>query len=200
MGFKVAAILCFFFLNAIIGNEIITFIVVVLLAAFDFWTVKNVTGRLLVNLRWQSEIDEFGNEKMVYESDDSRQTLKAAAAAGDPDAKEQLQKLENQPGVRTDAWIFWTALYVTPVIWFFLIFGQLLSFRFFWFITASICLSLSFANAQGYYYCQQDHKAKLSEYIQQRGLTVFMNVAKDQGWFQQIGARAYSALLRRGNN
>ena len=51
MGFKVAAILCFFFLNAIIGNEIITFIVVVLLAAFDFWTVKNVTGRLLVNLR-----------------------------------------------------------------------------------------------------------------------------------------------------
>jgi len=50
------------FLNAIINEEIATFILVILCVSFDFWTVKNVTGRLLVNLRWWSEIDEMGDE------------------------------------------------------------------------------------------------------------------------------------------
>ena len=62
VGFKAASICSFLFLNAILGEEILTFIIVVLFAAVDFWTVKNVTGRILVNLRWWSEIDEWGNE------------------------------------------------------------------------------------------------------------------------------------------
>jgi hypothetical protein len=45
-----------------IDEEIATFILVIMFTAFDFWTVKNVTGRLLVNLRWWSEIDELGEE------------------------------------------------------------------------------------------------------------------------------------------
>ena len=60
--FKGGAIFAFVFLNAFLNEEIIAFVVIVLFAAFDFWTVKNVTGRLLVNLRWWSEVDEFGNE------------------------------------------------------------------------------------------------------------------------------------------
>ena len=72
VGFKGASIFCFIFLNAFLGEDIITFVMVVLLAAFDFWTVKNITGRLLVNLRWWSEIDEYGNERWIYESDESR--------------------------------------------------------------------------------------------------------------------------------
>ena len=69
VGFKAAGLFSFIFLNAFIGEEIITFVVVVLFAAFDFWTVKNITGRLLVNLRWHSEVDDFGNERYIYESD-----------------------------------------------------------------------------------------------------------------------------------
>lgn len=75
VGFKVASIISFLFLNAIIGEEIITFVIVVLFAAFDFWTVKNITGRLLVNLRWHTEIDELGNEQWIYESDESKKAL-----------------------------------------------------------------------------------------------------------------------------
>ena len=86
VGFKVAGLFCFMFLNAFIGEEIITFIVVVLFAAFDFWTVKNVTGRLLVNLRWHTEIDEFGHEKWIYESDQSKKITEAEALAGDTEA------------------------------------------------------------------------------------------------------------------
>ncbi len=33
-----------------------TMIEQVLLLAFDFWTVKNVSGRLLVGLRWWNEV------------------------------------------------------------------------------------------------------------------------------------------------
>ena len=60
--FKGGSIVSFLLLNAFLDQEILTFVIVVVLAAFDFWTVKNVTGRLLVNLRWWSEIDEYGKE------------------------------------------------------------------------------------------------------------------------------------------
>ena len=86
IGFKGASIFSFMFLNAFLGNDILTFIVVVMFASFDFWTVKNVTGRLLVNLRWWSEIDEYGNEQWIYESEESRKVaLKAAEEVGDHD-------------------------------------------------------------------------------------------------------------------
>ncbi len=39
---------------------ILMFIVVVILAAIDFWVVKNVSGRLLVGLRWRSQTDDKG--------------------------------------------------------------------------------------------------------------------------------------------
>ena len=117
VGFKGLAIFSFLFLNAFIGMEIITFVVVVLFAAFDFWTVKNVTGRLLVNLRWHSEIDEFGQEKWIYESDTSSKSEETAVLAGDPDALEKARRRQEREGGKTDRWVFWLALYLTPVIW-----------------------------------------------------------------------------------
>lgn len=192
VGFKIASMVCFLFLNAIIGEEIITFVIVVLFAAFDFWTVKNITGRLLVNLKWNTEIDDFGNEQWVYESDESKQALQAAAQSGDVDAKQKLEKLENTPGAKTDSRIFWSALYLAPIVWAFFIFGQLMSFKFFWLITAVICFTLSFTNAQGFYYCQKDHKAKLTEYITQRGVTMFMSGGKDGSMMSKMmGAAMY---------
>lgn len=47
----------YFFIGYMIP-EVITFIIVVILGAFDFWAVKNVTGRLLLGLRWWSDFDE----------------------------------------------------------------------------------------------------------------------------------------------
>lgn len=42
----------------------------VLLSALDFWTVKNVTGRLLVGLRWWNDFDQNGREVWRFESFD----------------------------------------------------------------------------------------------------------------------------------
>lgn len=49
-------------------NFTLVFVVTILLLAFDFWTVKNVSGRLLVGLRWWNEIQEDGTNKWVFES------------------------------------------------------------------------------------------------------------------------------------
>lgn len=40
--------------------NVLTFIAVMIMAALDFWVVKNVTGRLLVGLRWWSDYDAEG--------------------------------------------------------------------------------------------------------------------------------------------
>lgn len=34
----------------------------------DFWAVKNITGRLLVGLRWWNFVDNEGNNHWRYES------------------------------------------------------------------------------------------------------------------------------------
>jgi len=39
-----------------------------LLLAFDFWTVKNVSGRLMVGLRWWNKIEEDGTSTWIFES------------------------------------------------------------------------------------------------------------------------------------
>jgi len=50
------------------GHFIELFLTIVLLLAFDFWTVKNVTGRLLVGLRWWNKVEEDGTSVWVFES------------------------------------------------------------------------------------------------------------------------------------
>jgi len=132
------------FLNAIINEEIATFISVIVCVSFDFWTVKNVTGRLLVNLRWWSEIDELGDEQWFYESDDGKKRVG-----------------------RTDSFVFWMALYAYPIVWLFFGFIDLMSFKFLWIILCGICFTLSFTNALGFYYCQKNQKEKLSSFVQE---------------------------------
>ncbi len=36
------------------------FILVTLLSAFDFYMVKNISGRLLIGMRWWSDLDQNG--------------------------------------------------------------------------------------------------------------------------------------------
>jgi hypothetical protein len=50
--------------------NVITFILVLVINAIDFWVVKNVTGRLLIGLRWWTDSNEKGNEVWKFESFD----------------------------------------------------------------------------------------------------------------------------------
>lgn len=56
--------ICGWFSNSFIAS----FVTVILLLSMDFWTVKNITGRLMVGLRWWNYVDDEGVSHWVFES------------------------------------------------------------------------------------------------------------------------------------
>eukprot|EP01018_Ginkgo_biloba_P038597 Gb_30232 [translate_table: standard] len=68
-----AAWITFYILFSLFVNSfVIIFVVTVWLAALDFWVVKNVSGRILVGLRWWNEINEQGESIWKFESLDQQ--------------------------------------------------------------------------------------------------------------------------------
>lgn len=65
--FRSLALFLYIFAS-IVGDGVFSFVIIILLLSFDFWTVKNVTGRLLVGLRWWNEIKEDGSNLWIFES------------------------------------------------------------------------------------------------------------------------------------
>lgn len=66
--FRIGAILTYVLGSIFSDNFTLIFVLAILQLAFDFWTVKNVSGRLLVGLRWWNEIQPDGSNKWVFES------------------------------------------------------------------------------------------------------------------------------------
>lgn len=67
--FRASALIVYLVLSSFVsGHFVELFLTVILLLAFDFWTVKNVTGRLLVGLRWWNKVEEDGTSTWIFES------------------------------------------------------------------------------------------------------------------------------------
>lgn len=56
LGFRIAAVVFYLLCVLISDNFVLNFVCIVLLLALDFWTVKNISGRLLVGLRWWNQV------------------------------------------------------------------------------------------------------------------------------------------------
>ena len=50
------------------ANFITVTVLCILLMAADFWVVKNITGRLLVGLRWWCQVEPSGENRWIFES------------------------------------------------------------------------------------------------------------------------------------
>ena len=141
LAFRTAA-LVLYFLGSFFSSFILTFVVIILLLAFDFWTVKNVSGRLLVGLRWfiiftrWNEIKEDGTNEWIFESRQNR--------AVNP----------------TDSRVFWTALYSTTAIWSLFSILAVIRLQTGWFLVTVVAISMSMANLVGYTKCDKDAKTK----------------------------------------
>jgi hypothetical protein len=72
VAFKLVSVLVYLLLGLFTSSFIIQFVVTVTLVSFDFWTVKNITGRLLVGLRWWNEVQEDGSTRWRFESKEVR--------------------------------------------------------------------------------------------------------------------------------
>ncbi|KAL7525368.1 hypothetical protein ACHAXR_000974 [Thalassiosira sp. AJA248-18] len=72
--FKVLAFVLYNLGNKMMEDIMVTVLCILFLAA-DFWVVKNITGRLLVGLRWWNKVDPVsGNTSWIFESASSSTT------------------------------------------------------------------------------------------------------------------------------
>uniref|UniRef100_A0A8C3AYC4 Golgi apparatus membrane protein TVP23 homolog n=1 Tax=Cyclopterus lumpus TaxID=8103 RepID=A0A8C3AYC4_CYCLU len=124
--FRVVAIVAYLLCDWISENFASCFVVIITLLSFDFWSVKNVTGRLLVGLRWWNQIDEDGKSLWVFEAKKVRHCAEAR--------------------------IFWLGLIICPLIWTFFFFTSLFSLKIKWLVRHTI--SLQVANLYGYLRCK----------------------------------------------
>lgn len=68
LAFRILAVVAYLFCGWFSNSFVTSFVVIVVLLSIDFWTVKNISGRLLVGLRWWNYVDEDGESHWVFES------------------------------------------------------------------------------------------------------------------------------------
>ncbi|CCE82117.1 Piso0_002814 [Millerozyma farinosa CBS 7064] len=145
--FRLGPIFLYIFGSFIIGfvteknRFILHFILIVLLVCADFWNIKNISGRLLVGLRWWNEIATEGangeyENVWVFET-------------ADPDR--YINPIDSK--------VFWILLYVQPVIWGLLGILALFKLEFLYLILIIISISLSVTNGLAYTRCDKFRKA-----------------------------------------
>ncbi|RWR99161.1 Protein FAM18B1-like protein, partial [Dinothrombium tinctorium] len=156
--FKIIAILVYLF-GGLFGQGFLgTFVSLILLVSMDFWTVKNVTGRLLVGLRWWNIVDEDGNSRWVFEN-------KYASENYDQNT---FNLVDNATSNTSDAQLFWSALILTPLLWFFLLLVTIFRLNVQWFMVVALALVLSGSNLYGYIRCKvgtRDIKSTLTQFV-----------------------------------
>lgn len=143
VSFKLAPIASYLLIGLFTKMFVVQFVVTVTLLAFDFWIVKNLTGRLLVGLRWWHELAEDGiTQKWRFETVQDRESLNVV-----------------------DGRIFWWTLYICPIVWIILGVVCVLKMRISYLIMIVIALVLSAANIVGYYKCNKDATEQIRNYI-----------------------------------
>ena len=152
--FKALAVVCFLLLGIFGVSDALIFIIVVILNAFDFWFVKNVSGRILVGLRWWNEVKDDGTEVWIFESDHEKRATSI------------------------DTTLFWTSLYLAPLFWGIFLVIELIGLSLMWFLVCLISFVLTFSNTVGYYKCSGEQKKKISNFLAEKGQKGFSTFLK----------------------
>lgn len=143
VAFKLFALLFYFFSSWFASSFVIVFVVVVIANAFDFWTVKNVTGRLMVGLRWWNDVAEDGRSTWRYESiDDPSQVSRA------------------------DYVIFWYSMYLAALSWGVLGFFAMLKLSLEWLLVCIVSFVLIWSNVYQYWNCSKEAKDRFQQGVQ----------------------------------
>jgi len=162
--FKVSSIIVYLF-GGLFGQGFLgIFVLLIFLISVDFWTVKNVTGRLLVGLRWWNTIDDEGNSHWIFENRFNRDQ-------NSDDSLKMSDEIHENPA---DSTIFWTALVIAPILWFILLLVTVFRLNVQWFMVVSLALILSSSNLYGYIRCKLggNFKSVLTQYV---GKQIFYN-------------------------
>jgi ABC-type xylose transport system permease subunit len=151
--FKCSAILVYVFCNWFSDDFVVIFVLLTLLLTMDFWWTKNVSGRLLVGLRYWNEVEETsGESKWQFESRDA-------------DGMRLVDAAEKR--------IFWWTIYGAPLIWAFFLTTSLTKLNFNYAMVCLMALGMLLTNTIGYMKCSKDQREQISG-LAQRGALSFL--------------------------
>ncbi|XP_061604722.1 Golgi apparatus membrane protein TVP23 homolog B-like isoform X1 [Phyllopteryx taeniolatus] len=139
--FRTAALLVYLLYDYYSSHFIACMVTIILLLSCDFWTVKNVSGRLMVGLRWWNQVHEDGTSHWLFE-------------ARKPDSLNRTTSAESK--------IFWLGLIVFPALWVVFVFSVILTFQIKWLAVVVMGVVLQGANLYGYVRCKVRGKSSLS--------------------------------------
>ena len=131
VGIKIAALFFYLFLD-IISSDAFVMIVVILLNAADFWYTKNISGRILVGLRWWNTFN--------------------------PDTQQDIWTFESKNEIKEaniDRRTFWISLYLYTGAWLVLFIWECVMFNFMWGFLCLICLAITGTNTYGFFRCSK---------------------------------------------
>jgi len=154
--FKAFSLFMYIFGSYFTSNYIVIFVVCIIALAFDFWTVKNISGRLLVGLRWWSSIKDDGSNEWIFES---------------------LQDMTEISAM--DSRVFWWGMYASILLWGFLLFIGVLRLNFQYIPIVFAGIAMTGANLWGYMKCSADSQEKLR--LLSQGMSVASSKAIDSG-------------------
>ncbi|PRT56584.1 Golgi apparatus membrane protein TVP23 [Wickerhamiella sorbophila] len=137
--FRLAPLFLYLFGSLVIADFSLVFILVAILLALDFWTVKNVSGRLMVGLRWWNETSEDGTSTWVYET-------------ASPDR--YINPIDSK--------CFWLLMYAVPGAWAVLGLVAVLKFELIWLLGVIYALVLMGTNTLAYNRSDKFAKANTS--------------------------------------
>ncbi|NXP41701.1 TV23B protein, partial [Leiothrix lutea] len=104
---------------------------------------QNVTGRLMVGLRWWNQVDDDGRSHWVFEA------RKVSAQGGKTSSEAESR-------------IFWLGLITCPMIWVIFAFSALFSFKVKWLAVVVMGVVLQGANLYGYIRCKVGSRKNLT--------------------------------------
>jgi len=167
--FRISALVVYLFGTQFSSSFIGVFVTVILLLSLDFWTVKNVSGRIMVGLRWWNYINDGGVSEWHFES---------------RDGTSNLDSLASNFGGKADARLFWIGLVIAPVMWIIFFLTALFGFRFQWMILVIIGLTMSMSNLFGYLRCRLGSTESVTNmantYMQRQMFSNVLNMFKSK--------------------
>ena len=157
--FRVSPIVTYIFGTVVIhqftskNTFILHFIVLILLVAGDFWNLKNISGRLLVGLRWW-------NETTLIEDENQNQNGQVVESTKDFENVWVFETADPNRYINPiDSKVFWLLLYGQPVAWVVLGVLAILKFQFLYLLFIIVATSLSMTNAMAFTKCDKFGKA-----------------------------------------
>jgi hypothetical protein len=137
---KIAPIALYIVASFLPNSLIIRLSCITILAAIDFWFTKNISGRVLVGLRWGRVVHEDGEEEFIYET--------------------KRNELKNNP---VDSKFFWGLLAVSFVIWLVFLFFNILALTNLMIIL--IPVSLLGCNLYSFYKCSKVQQDNVKNFV-----------------------------------